>query len=178
MLGIAEDNKTNEHVSRLTGEMKYVHVARVIKNYKGNTNRGEFILITTPVHSCGKILTRGKWLVSMTPALSNGTEKEGGALGVYETSFCDYNKSLYSLTKRERVFLSTRMFCDEQGTCTCGTGSLAMVCKMSPCLSSTCDKEGVQCIDNYCGCRAEWVDNTTGQLECDCMKEDSICRRG
>ena len=156
-------------------EKKRVHVAKVVTNYKGKTNKGEYILITSPLHSCGERLSTGSWLVSMN-AVPNGG-KEGG-LGVYGTMACDYNSKWKKLSKKELAFLDTRMFCDEQGLCTCGDGTIAKMCKMSPCLPSTCEREDVQCLDNYCGgCRAEWINTFNNQLECKCMKGDINCGR-
>ena len=151
---------------------KRIHIAKVLMNYKAKTNKDEYILITSPLHSCGVSLSKGDWLVTAR-AVKNG---EKGGLGVYETMSCDFNDKWKHLSKKERLFLDTRMICDDDEICTCGDGSIAKMCKMYPCLASTCDSSKT-CYNNYCGgCRPEWVDSGN-RLNCRCMKGDSLCTR-
>ncbi len=168
IIGRAWDGKKNNM------DRTRVHVAKVIKNYKGETNKDEYILITSPSsinHSCGVTLSNGWWVVGMT-ALPNGGED--GGLSVYRTEACHYYQKWSKLKEPERAFLSNRMFCDEKGACTCGGNKEPVNCLIDPCESSVCDS-GLTCIPNYCsGCKAEWIDSR-GWLQCQCMKEDKTC---
>ncbi len=178
VLGKVWDGKRNQYGSAL------VHVAKVIANYKADatvatTNKDEkeqeYILIKSPTHSCGVRFSRGEWIVSMTAVPNEEGAPSNG--GVYEPEICGYARKWKLLTNTERSFLDTRMICDKEGICMCGDGSYAKMCKMSPCMKSTCQTKGATCLDNYCGgCRAEWVDLLGGQLQCQCMKEDNVCQ--
>lgn len=177
---VIDGNKNNP-------DRKRVYVAKVAFNYKGETNVGEYILISTPLHSCGvRLSKKGRWLVSMT-AVKNGMGDEndgagggggGGGLGVYEIQGCDFYQKWLRLTKDERTFLSTRMICDDKGSsCTCGHLSTQPDnCFIEPCRTSQCHTHNAKCINNYCGgCRAEWID-ARGWLQCQCMSDDTkVC---
>lgn len=173
ILGSVWDGKKNQ----IGPNINRIYVAKVVFNYKDNkTSAGEYILIKSPT-TCGPKLSTGKWIVSLNDAMdSNGGGKE---LGVYETQVCGYFKRWKELIKIERKFLNTRMVCDEKGgSCTCGDGEIAKMCKMFPCRASQCEIKGAQCLNNYCGgCRAEWVDFLGSNLMCECMKGDDICKK-
>mmetsp|Transcript_23643 Transcript_23643/g.29790 ORF Transcript_23643/g.29790 Transcript_23643/m.29790 type:complete len:226 (+) Transcript_23643:89-766(+) len=151
---------------------KRIRVAKVLMDYKNETNTDEYILITSDTTSCGVVFAKkGTWFLAMRP-VPNGGDK--GGLGVYEISYCDFSMHSKSISKEELRYLNTRMICDGKGgSCTCGNKSRPFNCFIDPCESAKCDSIGATCVANYCGgCNAEWIDDR-GWLQCECMGKDS-----
>lgn len=128
-----------------------IHVAKVLKDYKGKTNKGKIILIQSQWDTCGVKMTKGNWLVSM-----DYDPKQD----LYSTMLCDFTRKYSLVQKEEKDFLNSRMICDENGqSCTCADGSEILNCFIDPCETSKCDQG--TCKGNYCaGCKAEWMDDS------------------
>lgn len=142
--------------SRKDIDRKRIHVAKVLRDYKGTTDPGTFILIQSPAHSCGVILSKGRWMVSM-----NAIQDERNDMGVYTTEICSFYRKMGDMAIDQTAFLNSRMICDDMGQCICGDGSDVLNCDVpGPCRSSICPYHNVTCKVNKCGesCTAEWTD--------------------
>ncbi|MEY2930695.1 MAG: hypothetical protein RL033_1444 [Pseudomonadota bacterium] len=138
-------------------------VARVLATYKGCSQEGDLVVLTTSRSSasCGVSLQSGQQY------LINGTAG-GTALGLDRLSIglCDYNLPVTELTNHDQSFLDGREVCCG-GDCSCANGERPVQCFAQPCsVAPTCDVEGATCVDNYCGgCNAEFYD-ATGSAVC------------
>jgi len=130
-------------------------LARVSKAYKGCTEPGELVVLSTASSSaaCGVSLPTG------VPYLINANV-EGSVLGLPQLriSLCDYNLPLAELSQHDQAFLDTREVCCGD-SCACADGSQPVQCFASPCAVTQACAEAASCMDNYCGgCNAEFYD--------------------
>lgn len=144
---------------------KRIHLARVLRSWKGCDARGDLVRLETPKSSaaCGIALPpKSTWVVT-------GATLAAHRIGI---SLCGFNKVASTLTPAERDFLSTRLVCC-RGKCVCGDGSHPVACFADPCQLADCP-EG-ECTANYCGgCNAEfWTE--VGQLVCQPCEDDDDC---
>jgi len=153
------------------------YVARIDKPYKGCTEAGDLVVLSTPSSSasCGGQLEVGK------KHLLNA-QRDGAWFGVTRLSFssCSYNVPSAELSDDDRAFLDGRSVCcgDE---CTCADGSAPVQCFANPCdVTPACD-EAATCEANYCGgCNAEFYD-ASGYAVCQASgacDSDSDCGAG
>jgi hypothetical protein len=147
---------------------KNLYIAEVLLDYKGQVSQGQYIVIRSDDESlCGKNLTRGPWVVSLS--LSNSNAVDEGGVGVYQIFLCDFNRKYKDLTKDQLEFLNSRMICDKEGSCVCGDGSNLNQCFIDPCEVSTCENyPEAKCEENYCGdgCNAEFKDDLGIHIDC------------
>lgn len=140
-----------------------VHLAVVRTAYKGCTERGDFVVLTSPSSgaACGVTLSRGNWLVNA----------QARRPGVFEISSCGYNLPWRRVDDDDRAFLESRYVCCGED-CACVNDD-EVLCFADPCSVTSCD-EG-ECYSNYCGgCHAEFY-TESGQAVCNACDDDSDC---
>lgn len=147
---------------------KRVHVARVLKSWKGCERRGTLVRLETPKSSaaCGVTLPPGTtWLLT------------GSAVGPHRigVALCGYNVPVAQVPPADAAFLASRTVCCG-GVCRCGDGSHPVLCLVDPCQVSSCP-EG-DCVANYCGgCNAEhWSEQ--GPMVCTPCRSEADCAFG
>jgi eight-cysteine-cluster-containing protein len=146
----------------LTGsERRYL--AQVTDTFKGCTQHGHLVLLTTPSSSatCGGTLKLG------TEYLINA-DRNGSAFGLPKLGFtlCGYNLPTDDLGAHDREFLAGRTVCCGDD-CHCADGSEPVLCFANPCDVTPACAEAVRCEANYCGgCNAEFYDES-GHAACE-----------
>jgi len=144
------------------------YLALVTKPYKGCTDAGEIVLLSTPGSSasCGARLELGvEHLVH--------ADRRGSIFGIPKLAInaCDYNLPVKELNDHDREFLDGRQVCcgDE---CSCADGSEPVQCFADPCEVAPLCAEAATCEANYCGgCNAEFHD-ASGYLVCQAAADE------
>ena len=144
---------------------KTVYIARVVKSWKGCTQKKQLVRLATPSSSaaCGVTLqVGGQYLVT----------GDSGGKKVINIHACGYNTPWKSLTAEDHAYLGSRMVCCDD-ECACGDGTQPVLCFVNPCEFAQCD-DG-ECVPNYCGgCNAEFYDNE-GYPVCGSCQGDNDC---
>ncbi len=163
VLGKAKTGKQKKY----DGYYKNLYVAEVLLDYKGQVSQGQYIVIRSDEESlCGKDLTRGSWVVSLSRSKD---DVDGRGVGVYDIMLCDFHRKYKDLIIYQLEFLKSRMICDKGGSCVCADGSYLSQCLIDPCDVTTCaNYPEAKCEANYCGgCNAEFKDNIGIHLDCE-----------
>jgi eight-cysteine-cluster-containing protein len=153
------------------------YLAKIAKTYKGCTDSGDLVLLTTPGSSasCGGQLELGvTYLIN--------AQRSGAVLGVPKLAFssCGYNLAAAELSEADREFLGGRNVCcgDE---CACADGSEPVECFANPCDVTPACSSAASCEASYCGgCNAELYDEY-GYAVCQAASEcstDADCAAG
>ena len=144
---------------------KTVYIARVVKSWKGCTQKAQRVRLVTPSSSaaCGVTLqVGGVYLITGT----------AGGSKVININSCGYNKPWKSLSQADLDYLDSRLICCDE-TCVCGDGTAPVQCLANPCDFAACD-EG-ECVPNYCGgCNAEFY-GPNGGMVCGGCQDDKDC---
>lgn len=154
------NNSSDVFVGRVLGRVESGHtrffVFRIRATYKGCAERGQVVLLSSPIESaaCGIDLRPGRsYLISAASEVSPG---------LFSIGLCGYNRPVRQLTEEDWQFLNTRFNCCG-GECACVNDD-PVLCLVDPCSVASCE-EG-ECIANYCGgCRAEFY-TEMGQAVC------------
>lgn len=153
------------------------YIAQVTKPYKGCTDAGDFVLLSTPSSSasCGTRLEIGvEYLIN--------ADRRGSLFGVPKLAIggCDYNLPVDELSDPDRGFLEGRQVCCGRD-CDCADGSEPVQCFVDPCQVAPACSEAATCEANYCGgCNAEFYDASgygVCQAEGECAS-DADCPGG
>lgn len=164
----SSDVFTGQVLGSLVARNTRFFVFRIGATYKGCTEAGNIVLVSSAADSAGcgvDLRVRQRYLI---------TAAQDEETGVFEISLCGYNAPVSELTDAEWQFLETRYNCCG-GECECVNDD-PVLCFADPCSVESCE-EG-ECVSNYCGgCWAEFY-TESGSLVCNSCRSGDDCAFG